>query len=799
MRVLHVINSLNYGGAETALVELVRHLSRRGDDCRPHVCTLFSGGELAPALAETGTDWINLDTPQPNATGPISFFANSLIKSDPTNSPLDGFLSRIPGLVHRLAQVIRRGDYDVVHGHLFPTFYILALASRLAQRPVYVYSEHSIFNRRRATRLFFPLERLVYDGFDQVVAVSRSVRNSLVQWMPHLDDRIETIVNGITIPDTDHRGPKAPDAPYLFVGSLRHYKGLDVLFSALQHLHQEGRLRRPLEIIGEGPDGARFRQLATEMGLDSMVRWLGQMERPQVFEHMNRAACLVLPSRWEGMPMVILEAMAQETPVVACDVGGVGELVIPGRTGLLVSPEKPLSLVEALNYVDEHPDQMTALGSHGRNLVKRRFDMADTEAGHYRLYRRLLARPRAVRGRPALRRGRQPVSATRPLRALHFLSTGNLAGTEVMTANLIQGLQQRNWQNDVLVWGRPGPIREKYRAFGLEPMFMGCGPNQFFRMGRLLLKQLRRGDYDVLHVYGFRSNFVARNLGRALRRGVLLSGLRSEKVSDRSSAWQEMILKFADLATFWMCDGYVSNSYFAAERLIKYGFPRHKMYVVHSGLQEEPFVEARSRIHRCRELTETSGRRPTVITCVAHLKTVKNHRLLLEAAHRLAETRNDFLVCLVGAGPRQAYISRLVRRYGLQDKIIMTGVRRDIPRILGLSDIFVLQSRWEGLPVSILEAMASGLPVVATRVGGIAELVADGRTGLLVPSGDVAALTSALARLLDDPDLRLRMGRAGHRRFRDHFEQQIMIDRMDFLYRRLVAKTGDQTTTNSRP
>ncbi len=787
MHVLHVINSLNYGGAETALVELVRHLRRRGDDCRVDVCTLFSGEELAPALAETGADWIHLNTPQPRATGPISFFANNLIKSDPTKSPLDGFLSRIPGLVHRLAEVIRGGGYDVVHGHLFPTFYILALASRLARRPVYLYSEHSIFNRRRATKLFYPLERLVYDSYDQVIAVSRSVHQSLVQWMPPLDHRIETIVNGITIPEAGRRGPKADDAPYLFVGSLRHYKGLDLLFLALQRLLREGRLKRPLEIIGEGPDGDRFRRLAADLGLDGTIRWLGQMERDQVFEHMGRAACLVLPSRWEGMPMVLLESMVQETPVVACNVGGVGELVIPGRTGLLVSPEQPQALVEALRYVDQHPAEMAAMGRQGRSLVRQRFDMTDTEAHHYGLYHRLLARPRSIRARQARHPGVRPLSTGRPLRALHFLSTGNLAGTEVMTANLIQGLQARNWENKVLVWGRPGPIRDKYRTFGLEPVFMGCGPNQFLRVGRILLQHLRRGEYDVVHVYGFRSNFVARQLSRAVGQGVLLSGLRSEKVSDRSSAWQEMVLKFADLATFWRCDGYVSNSYFAANRLARYGFPRHKMYVVHSGLQEEPFLEARAQTLPCRRLTEATGHRPTVITCVAHLKTVKNHRLLVEVARRLAAVRDDFLIFLVGAGPRQSSIRRSIARYGLEDRVIMTGVRRDIPRVLGQSDIFVLQSRWEGLPVSILEAMASGLPVVATEVGGIAELVADGRTGLLVPSGDVTALTAALTRLLDDPDLRRRMGEAGQRRFREHFEQEIMIDRMDRLYRRLVA------------
>ncbi|MBU0514828.1 MAG: glycosyltransferase, partial [Proteobacteria bacterium] len=232
--------------------------------------------------------------------------------------------------------------------------------------------------------------------------------------------------------------------------------------------------------------------------------------------------------------------------------------------------------------------------------------------------------------------------------------------------------------------------------------------------------------------------------------------------------------------------------------LHRYGFPRSRMHVVHSGLAERPFLEARARTAACRAMSDGDGARPKIITCVAHLKKVKNHELLLAAVRDLAETRDDFVVWLVGAGARGDFIRRLARRYGLEDKVALIGVRRDIPRILSLSDIFVLQSRWEGLPVSILEAMASGLPVVATQVGGIAELVVDQHTGLLVPSRDQAALGAALARLLDDAELRRHLGRAGQERFRSHFEQGIMVGRMDRLYRRLVARKSARRAARRR-
>jgi glycosyltransferase involved in cell wall biosynthesis len=123
-----------------------------------------------------------------------------------------------------------------------------------------------------------------------------------------------------------------------------------------------------------------------------------------------------------------------------------------------------------------------------------------------------------------------------------------------------------------------------------------------------------------------------------------------------------------------------------------------------------------------------------------------------------------YRAALVGDGPGLGEVVTALRARGLSDRVELLGARGDVSDVLARSDVFVLSSRSEGFPVSILEAMAAGLPVVATDVGGVAEAVVDGETGILVPAGDPEALAAALRRLVADPALRRRLGAAGRTR-----------------------------------
>jgi glycosyltransferase involved in cell wall biosynthesis len=156
------------------------------------------------------------------------------------------------------------------------------------------------------------------------------------------------------------------------------------------------------------------------------------------------------------------------------------------------------------------------------------------------------------------------------------------------------------------------------------------------------------------------------------------------------------------------------------------------------------------------------------LIAVGRLKAPKDFLTLIRALAALADQEYEALI--VGDGPDRSEVEAEIRRLGLEDRVQLAGERSDVPELLAASDVFVLSSRSEGLPVSVLEAMAAELPIVASRVGGVAELVVDRETGILVPPGDDAALAGALGRLVKDGELRRRLGAAGRARAESSFD-----------------------------
>jgi len=153
----------------------------------------------------------------------------------------------------------------------------------------------------------------------------------------------------------------------------------------------------------------------------------------------------------------------------------------------------------------------------------------------------------------------------------------------------------------------------------------------------------------------------------------------------------------------------------------------------------------------------------------------------------------DFIALFVGDGPLRGKLEGLVRELGLENRVRFLGSkdREEIPEILAITDIFVLPSLSEGLPTAVIEAMAAGCPVVATAVGGTAEVVADGETGLLVPPRDPDALAEGMKILLQSRATRRKMGEAGAKRAREYFSIERMVREYEALYRRLCQTGGE--------
>lgn len=184
-------------------------------------------------------------------------------------------------------------------------------------------------------------------------------------------------------------------------------------------------------------------------------------------------------------------------------------------------------------------------------------------------------------------------------------------------------------------------------------------------------------------------------------------------------------------------------------------------------------------------LAKPGGKDPVRLIMVARFSEPKDHRLLFEALHGLT-VDNRFVVDLVGDGPLLERCKELARTLGLDGRVNFLGARTDVPELLAKAHVFLLISRWEGFPLVVLEAMRAGLPVIASDVGGTREAVIDGETGFLVPRGDASVLRERLARLINDAELRVQMGRKGRERFLEHFTFQNMLDKTLAVYREVL-------------
>jgi glycosyltransferase involved in cell wall biosynthesis len=180
-----------------------------------------------------------------------------------------------------------------------------------------------------------------------------------------------------------------------------------------------------------------------------------------------------------------------------------------------------------------------------------------------------------------------------------------------------------------------------------------------------------------------------------------------------------------------------------------------------------------------------NGRRPLVVA-VGRLKAPKDFFTFVRALARLPHGSCEALI--VGDGPDREELEAEIEALGLTEEVRLAGERRDVPELLAAADVFVLSSASEGMPVSVLEAMAAGLPVVASGVGGVPELVADDETGILVEPGEPDALAGALLRLVRDPDLRRRLGGAGRARVEEQFDVDAFRRAHVELYSRELAR-----------
>jgi len=364
-KILLLITELDVGGAERFVWELARRLPPR--DLAVEVAALAGRGEVGRWLEEAGI--------------PVHYLQ--------MRGKLD-----LAGVLARTVGLLKARRPHLLHTLLFHANLVGRLAAALAGVSKVVSSVRVAERRRRS--------HLVAEGATQClvtrfVAVSQAVRSFMIRRAGIAPDKIMTIPNGVEVSRFARGAPVgfrsqigARDGEVLvtYVGRLERQKGVDVMLCAgAKALRHKGDLR--FLVVGAGPDRSAFEVLAARLGIAGHVDFLGW--RPDVPDILAASDIFVLPSRWEGMPNALLEAMASGTASVASDVEGVRELIEPGRSGLVVLPGDADALAGAVVSLARDEGLRKRLGAAARRSVTEHFDIGSVVQQYVRLYEELLA------------------------------------------------------------------------------------------------------------------------------------------------------------------------------------------------------------------------------------------------------------------------------------------------------------------------------------------------------------------------------------------------------------------------
>jgi glycosyltransferase involved in cell wall biosynthesis len=368
------------------------------------------------------------------------------------------------------------------------------------------------------------------------------------------------------------------------------------------------------------------------------------------------------------------------------------------------------------------------------------------------------------------------------MRVAHLLTSGDVAGGQAVALRLAHAARAAG-HDAQLISPTEGPATAEARRTGLSVSLVDVG--RTYRLGGAvrLARLLRRDRVDVLHTH---VHVAAAVLGRTVARAAgaaVVSHLHIEN-HFRPSRLARAPLVALDNGTARLCARILVVCDATRLSFERQGFPSDLMETVYNGVDAEALAAAPEA-----GLLEALGLSPDALVLghVGRLAPVKGQRELIQALGRLRRQHPRLHAVLIGedletGGAFRLELEQLAASLGLEDLVHFAGFRPDAAAALREVDALVLPSWIEGLPLTVLEAMAHGRPVVATAVGGTPEAVVDGETGLLVPPRDVDALTSALDRLLSDALLRGRLGEAGRARVRERFEAAAMERRVLEVY-----------------
>lgn len=379
----------------------------------------------------------------------------------------------------------------------------------------------------------------------------------------------------------------------------------------------------------------------------------------------------------------------------------------------------------------------------------------------------------------------------RKIKVLHIHTLPVITGSGINTLLTMTGLDKDRF--DVEFACAPGgPLADEAVMQGIKfhpirHFVQRVSPyNDIAALGELV-SLMRKNKYDIVHSHNSKAGFIGRLAAKITRVPVIVHTIHGFAFHDQEKPPRRALFILLEKFAAPMADKLIVISNPLREWGLSLGIGKPEQYItIYSGIELDKF---RTNIDVIKKKAEFGiGPGDKVVGVVSKLWEGKGHKCILQAAGEVVKKVHNVKFLFVGEGYLKDELENLADELGLKDKVIFTGFRTDIPEITACFDIALLVSLFEGLGRVLLEAMAMGKAVIASRVGGIIDVVDDGKTGILIPPGDKEALAQAMVRLLSDSDLAARMGKAGKEKIDARFSAKTMVKEIEKVYNELISK-----------
>lgn len=375
----------------------------------------------------------------------------------------------------------------------------------------------------------------------------------------------------------------------------------------------------------------------------------------------------------------------------------------------------------------------------------------------------------------------------RPLKVLHIIGGGEFGGAEKHILNLAGAFDPQAVDLTVCCLFS-APFVEVAARAGINALAVPMRSKADFGVIKKLAGLIRSGEYDIVHTHGVRANLLGRLAARQAGKKKVITTVHSLLEKDYQGIVSRCANNLAERSTRSLTDHFIAVSQGLKDRLVAGGIPANRVTVIHNGILLEGIRPSGAAGTAIKE--KLSIRDAALVGIVARLHAVKGHRYFIEAAREVLLQRPQTRFLIVGDGPCRQFLEKFAGDMEINDKITFTGFVEDVYTLMAELDLLVISSLWEGFGLTAIEAMVLGVPVVATEVGGLPEVVRHGETGLLVPPANVAALAKRIVWMLDHPREAREMAAKGGDIVRRKFTAGEMARRTVDLYRKVAGKNG---------